>query len=183
PFASSMPSRAQNSFQAHSFLFFASTTLPGSMVRSFGSAPTFGATFLNRSSRAACAASSAAGACDGQVVLPPEPVEKPRLLSPILTTGSVGWRPRTSAATIAVTVRWAVPRSCVEVSAVTLPSRLMVTLHSFGVAPPAAFPPQVCSAIPMPCLKTPLLAPGGCHFAFHPDSFTTTSCCAVYKEL
>ena len=35
------------------------------------------------------------------------------------TTMSVGSRPRTSATTMAVTVRWAVPRSCVEVSAVT----------------------------------------------------------------
>ena len=95
--------------------------------------PTFGATFLNRSSRAACAARSVAGACDGQVVLPPEPVEEPNWLSPILATMSVGCRPRISAATMAVTVRCAVPRSCVEVSAVTVPSRLMVTRHSFGV--------------------------------------------------
>ena len=92
------------------------------------------------------AASSVAGACDGQVVLPPEPVERPNWLSPSLTVMSVGSRPRISATTMAVTVRWAVPRSCVEVSAVTEPSRLMVTVHSFGV-PPAASRPR-CAA---PC--------------------------------
>ena len=90
PFASSMPSRAQNSFHAQSFLVFVSTTLPTSIVRSFGSAPTLAATFLKRSSRAAWAARSVAGACEGQVVLPPDPLEKPYWLSPSFTMMSVG---------------------------------------------------------------------------------------------
>src|SRR5438045_5579787 len=90
PLASSMPSRAQNSFHAHALPPFLSTTRPGSVARSFGSAPTLGATFLNRSSRAAWAARSAAGAWDGQVVLPPDPLENPYWLSPRWTTMSVG---------------------------------------------------------------------------------------------
>src|SRR5438874_2598842 len=98
PRASSMPRRAQNSFHDQSFLFLPSTTLPGSTARSVGSAPTRGPTFLNRSSSAAWAARSVAGACDGQVVLPPEPVEEPYVLSPILVTTSVGSSPRISAA-------------------------------------------------------------------------------------
>src|SRR5439155_24885717 len=121
----------------------------------------------------------AAGACDGQVVLPPDPLDGPYWLSPILVITSVGSRPRISATTMAVTVRWAVPRSCVEVSAVTLPSRLMMTVHSFGW-PPAANPPQVCSAIPTPCLTVPPLPwPGGCHFSFHPESLTARSSCSL----
>ena len=96
------------------------------------------------------------------------------------TITSVGCRPRISAATIAVTVRCAVPRSCVEVSAVTLPSRLMMTWHSLGVLPPAANPPQVCSAMPMPCFTVPALPlPGGCHFSFHPESLTAMSSCSL----
>src|SRR3954447_9012433 len=115
-----MPSRAQNSFHAHACLVFVFTTWPGSIARSFGSAPTLGPTFLNRSSRAAWAARSVAGACDGQVVLPPDPLDGPNWLSPMWVTTSVGMSPRISAVTIALTVRWAVPRSWLDVWAVTL---------------------------------------------------------------
>src|SRR5262249_58303856 len=82
PLASSMPSLAQNSFHDQLLLLAESTTLPSSMLRFLASALTFSATFLNRSSRAAVAARSVAGACDGSVVLPPEPEDWPRLLSP-----------------------------------------------------------------------------------------------------
>src|SRR5262245_35991530 len=93
PLASSIPSRAQNSFQPQLFWFLVSTTLPGSIARCSGSAPTRGPTFLNRSSSAASAPRRVAGACDGQVVLPPEPVEYPKVLSPSLVTMSFGSRP------------------------------------------------------------------------------------------
>ena len=48
----------------------------------------------------------------------------------------------------------------------------MVTVHSFG-APPAAKPPQVWIAMPMPCLTVrPGPLPGGCHLSFHPESLS-----------
>ena len=78
---------------------------------------------------------------------------------------------------MAVTVRWAVPRSWVELSAVTVPSRLMVTVHSLFWA--EANPPQVWIAMPMPCLTVPLPWPGGCHFSFHPESLTARSSCSL----
>ena len=84
-----------------------STTLPGSMARSSGLALSLAAILANRSSRAAVAARSVAGACDGQVVLPPEPLDWPYGLSPMRVMMSVGSRPRISAATMAVTVRCA----------------------------------------------------------------------------
>src|SRR6478752_1762284 len=82
PFALAMPSRAQNSFQGQAWLVLVSTTLPTSILSVFGSAPTLAATFLKRSFRAAWAARSVAGACEGQVVLPPDPLEEPYSLSP-----------------------------------------------------------------------------------------------------
>ena len=46
--------------------------------------------------------------------------------------------------------------------------------------PPAANPPQVCRAMPMPCLTVPPLPlPGGCHFSFQPDSLTARSSCSL----
>src|SRR5439155_12760497 len=116
----------------------------------------------------AVAASRAAGACDGQVVLPPEPVEAPYGLSPNSRVMSRGCRPRITATTMAVTVRWPVPRSWEEVRAVTEPSWVMVTVHSLAWG--LAWPPQVCSAMPMPCLIGPFVLPGGCHFSFHLES-------------
>ena len=104
---------------------------------------------------------------------------RPYWLSPILTMMSVGFRPRISAATMAVTVRWAVPRSCVEVSAVTRAvaadgDGALVRLAAGGE------PPQVCSAMPMPCLTVPALPlPGGCHFSFQSDSLTAMSSCSL----
>ena len=41
-------------------------------------------------------------------------------------------------------------------------------------------PPQVCSAMPMPCLTVPALPlPGGCHFSFQSDSLTAMSSCSL----
>src|SRR5439155_20694065 len=83
PLASSMPSRAQASFHDQLLSRFLSTTLPFSSDRSSLSASSFLATLPRKSSRAAVAACRAAGACDGQVVLPPEPDDDPQGLSPM----------------------------------------------------------------------------------------------------
>src|SRR5262245_11420938 len=177
PLASSMPSLAQNSFHDQLLLLAESTTLPSWISRLFASAPTLPATFLNRSSRAALAARSVAGACDGSVVLPPEPDDWPRLLSPILTWMSSTLSPRISAVTMAETVRCPVPRSWVDDSTDTEPSRLMTTVASFG---PAAKPPQVCTPMPMPRLTVPLPpCPGGCHFFAQPDFSAARSNCLL----
>src|SRR5579884_914725 len=72
-----MPSRAQASFHDQLLLVALLTILPGSMSRSSGLESSFGAIALNNSSLAVVAARRAAGACDGQVVLPPEPLERP----------------------------------------------------------------------------------------------------------
>ena len=153
-------------------LFFVSTTLPGSIARSFGSAPTLRwRPSLNRSSRAACGGVAASpGPATGRSCCRRSRWSSRTGSRRCSRRTSVGIRPRISAATMAVTVRWAVPRSCVEVSAVTTPSLLMVTVHSFGRVPPAANPPQVCSAMPMPCLIGPWPGPlpGGCHLSFQP---------------
>src|SRR5262249_4362463 len=77
PLAWSMPSLAQASFQDQLFLLALSTTLSFSIARSSTLAPSLGAILANKSSRAAVAATSVAGACDGQVVLPPEPDDEP----------------------------------------------------------------------------------------------------------
>src|SRR5262245_5163657 len=82
PRASSMPSLAHASFQSHFLSRVLSTTLPASTDRSSFLEPSLPAILSNRSSSAAVAAWSVAGACDGQVVLPPEPDDGPRLLSP-----------------------------------------------------------------------------------------------------
>src|SRR5262249_48216458 len=105
------------------------------------------------------AARRIAGDVPAAVVLPPEPVELPNVLSPICTVISLGFSPRTSAATIAVTVRWPVPRSWEPDWTSTDPSALMVTLVGLGPRPP---PPQVWIPMPRPVLMTPSPRPGGC---------------------
>src|SRR5439155_5040201 len=98
------------------------------------------------------------------VVLPPEPPEGGYALSPILTLTVSTGRPRVSAATIAITVRVPVPRSCEPSSAETDPSGLIVTLHSLACGPP----PHVCIERPSPFLMwPPALSPRRCHFLFH----------------
>src|SRR5947209_3150559 len=82
--ACSMPSLAQASFQAHDLPRVLSTTLPTSILRSSFLEPSLPATLSKKSSSAAAAACNVAGACDGQVVLPPEPDDAPIGLSPIL---------------------------------------------------------------------------------------------------
>src|SRR6516225_5855741 len=165
PLACAMPSLEHASFQGHDLPRFLSVTLPASITRSSTLDSSFAAICLKKSSRAASAALKVAGACEGNVVLPPEPVERPYGLSPSLTRMSLASRPRISAVTTAVTVRWPVPRSCVEVWASTDPSEAMVMVHSLGA--PCAEPPQLCSAMPMPYLIGPLVWPGGCHLSFH----------------
>ena len=50
----------------------------------------------------------------------------------------------------------------------------MMTVHSLGCG--LAWPPQVCRAMPMPCLIGALAAlPGGCHFFFQSDSSAAIS--------
>ena len=68
---------------------------------------------------------------------------------------------------MAVTVRWPVPRSCVEVWAVTEPSAAMVTVHSFGLRPPAA--PGVQRHADAVLDRPRVRLPGGCHFFFQSD--------------
>src|SRR5262249_42273869 len=109
PLTCSLPSMAQTFFQSYSLLAPLSRTLPGMISRSSTLASSFLATLSNSSSRALLAATSVAGACVGMVVLPPEPCERPYWLSPISTLTSLTPRPRTSAATRALTVRWPVP--------------------------------------------------------------------------
>src|SRR5262249_49321982 len=98
-----MPSLEHASFQDQLFLLALSAILPGVMVRSSGLAPRRWAIFWKSSSRAAQAALRAAGAVPGQVVLPPEPPERPIGLSPILTVIWGTSSPSVSAATIAST--------------------------------------------------------------------------------
>ena len=55
---------------------------------------------------------------------------------------------------------------------------VVMTVHSFGVEPPAAKPPQVWIAMPMPCFTVPFLPlPGGCHLACQSASFVAMSSC------
>src|SRR5262249_13658658 len=82
--ASSIPRRAHASFHVQLLFLPLSWTLPPSRLRSAALEPSLPAIFSNRASRTDAAACSAAGACDGQVVLPPEPDELPRGDSPIL---------------------------------------------------------------------------------------------------
>src|SRR5207249_3300742 len=89
----SMPSLAQASFQAHSLLLALSTILPGATDRSLACASRRGAIFSNSRSRAALVALRKAGAVPGQVVLPPEPPDRPNWLSPIRTVMSLTSRP------------------------------------------------------------------------------------------
>src|SRR5438034_9367189 len=170
PLTLSMPSRAHAFFHSHSLPVALSTILPGLMARSSFFASSRSAILANSASRAAEAALRMAGAVPGSVVLPPEPPDGPNGLSPIRTVMSFTSRPRVSAVTIATTVRSPVPRSCVEQVASTEPSLEIVTLTSLPRLPP---PPQVCRAMPMPCLTGPSPGPfpGGCHLFFQSESW------------
>src|SRR5579885_1213674 len=77
------PSRAAQAFFQSQLLPLAlSTTLPRSMDKFSALVSSLAAILANSSSRAAVAARCVAGACDGIVVLPPEPLEAPLGLSP-----------------------------------------------------------------------------------------------------
>ena len=118
-----------------------STTLPGSIARS-----SFLASELRRRSwrtgRRGPPWRPAAwpGPVTGRWCCRPSRSSAPYWLSPSSTVMSPGSRPRISATTMAVTVRWAVPRSCVEDWAVTEPSAAMMTVHSLVCGPACAAP-------------------------------------------
>src|SRR5262249_25543874 len=118
------------SFHDQLLLLALSAILPGLVVRSSALAPRRWAIFWKRASRAAQTAFSAAGAVPGQVVLPPEPPERPIGLSPIRTVIFGTSSPSISAVTMARTVRSPVPRSWVELVTRTDPSLLIVTKTS-----------------------------------------------------
>jgi long-chain acyl-CoA synthetase len=85
--------------------------------------------------------------------------ENVREISPtVFTAVPRVWEKFYSAVTIAVTVRWAVPRSCVELWTSTEPSLVIETLTSLLALP---VPAQVCNAMPIPLLIGPASAPGG----------------------
>src|SRR5262245_40354857 len=77
PLTCYLPSRAHTFFHSYSLLAFLSRTLPGMISRSDASALSLPATFSKSASRAFVAAMSVAGAWVGQVVLPPEPCDRP----------------------------------------------------------------------------------------------------------
>ena len=161
----SMPSRAHACRHGQRWLAPRLTTCPGSMDRSPACTFSRPAMRCKNWSRAAVAALRATGAVPGQVVLPPDGLDRPNGLSPTCTVMSRGCRPRISAVMVASTVRSPVPRSCVEHCTSTEPSLPMRTLTSFGWPGP---PPQVCRAMPMPLLITlPSPRPGGCHLRSH----------------
>ena len=101
-----------------------------------------------------------AGVVLGAVVLPPEPPLTPYCVSPISGVICDVCRPSASAATIATSVRWPVPMSCVPVRTMTLPSEAISHCVGDGPRPP---PPHVQIATPMPVLIDPGAgSPVGC---------------------
>ncbi len=102
------------------------------------------------------------------MVEPPDDWPGGNVLLPMFDVMSVYFRPSTSAAMIAKTVRAPVPMSCVAVFISTEPSGLIVHATWFVGGPP---PPHWCSAMPTPRLIGPApFWPRGFHLSFQPNS-------------
>src|SRR3990172_567669 len=97
------------------------------------------------------------------VMLPPDPLDEGYRFDPMFTLTDDSGMPKVSASTMPIAVRVPVPRSWLPAVLSTVPSGFTRTRH----VPTPAPPPQVCSAMPTPCLTAlPGPLPAGCHLPF-----------------